>query len=303
MNGHKDSLAVSAVSAVFQQVYAYLELGKLHLSIYIGISGVFGYVSATGVFQVRSIIIAFFITLLAAGAAVLNNIQDKEYDLYFVRTCHRSLPEKRVPVYHAAVLSALLILAGLAGLWVSSGRLPFLLGVSGLICYNLLYTPLKKRTFLAMVPGSLCGMIVPAIGWSAAGSNLSDPLLLSIITVFGTWQMAHFFIIIIKTRHQKRSLPGADRFANFYALFSGREIQCQTMIWTSLYALALLGFAVKAHWVFPGFYLPVVLNALSTWTLLFWIVFKKRTAILSAFFGINLSILFLMTGGIAYTLM
>ena len=49
-----------------------------------------------------------------------------------------------------------------------------LLIVIAIIWYNGIYTPLKKKYALAVVPGSVIGAIPPAIGWVASGGYLFD---------------------------------------------------------------------------------------------------------------------------------
>ena len=203
-----------------------------------------------------------------------------------------------MPLAHAVFLGALLILTGFLGLLITAGLLPSVLGLAALVSYNALYTPLKKKTFFAMIPGSLCGMIVPAIGWSAARESLLDPVLWVLMTVFGLWQMAHFFIILMKNRHRMLNLPGAKRFANFFDLFTGIQMKLQTMIWTGLYALGILLFTLKAGSMQQHISLVMIVNPLVTWLLLFWIVFKKKEYTALAFAGINLSILIFMGTGI-----
>lgn len=300
---HKVSNAAAnrnIANAPRQSLHAWLELGKLHLSLYIALSAIFGFAAGAGVLHDGALFVGGSVFLLAAGAGVLNNIQDREYDRFFVRTCGRSLPSGRVKMLHAAALASLLILCGAGGLLSYAGTLPFFLGIAAIICYNVLYTPLKKITFSAMIPGSLCGMIVPAIGWTAAGGHLFDPVLLAVMAVFGTWQMAHFFVILIKTRHRMRHLPGANKPANFYILFPARQIRLLTMVWTGLYALGMLLFTMKTGILLHASAGPaIVTNALLTWALIFFILFRKNDYSHLAFAAVNLSILVFMGTGIA----
>lgn len=281
----------------------YVELFKLHLCLYIALSAIFGYVTAAGTFNIRAMGIGLFVCVLAVGAAVLNNYQDREYDRFFIRTCNRGLPSGRILPVHALFIACLLIVTGLAGIWMTAGHLPFLLGMGALIAYNMLYTPLKKKTLLSMVPGSLCGMLVPAIGWTAAGGRLQDPVLPVVMAVFGLWQMAHFFIILVKTRHRMIHHPGAKRFANFFTLFSDNEIKLQTMIWTSLYTLSMLWFMLVNPSGHAALDRVLLANAFAVWLLVSWIITRSKPAASLAFAGINLSMLVFMGSGIVNALL
>ncbi len=302
MNGNKQSLSLSGVTAPFQGLGAWVELCKIHLCLYIGLSAVFGHVAASGGFTGHSFTIGLFVFMLATGAAVLNNIQDREYDRFFIRTCHRSLASGRVNPGRALVFSCLLIVGGLWGLFLAAGSMALFLGAAAVLCYNAVYTPMKKKTFLAVIPGSFCGMIVPVIGWTAASGSLSDPVIQVIMIVFGLWQMSHYFIILLKTGQLRTRRKGVSQYPNFFDLFSIQEVKIQAMIWTSLYSLALLLFVVLNSQNHLLLCLGVIINGLATLFLIGWLVCAKKTYAAPAFAVINLSILIFIGTGISSTL-
>ena len=198
MNGSKMIFSQIIATGNFPRLKYYLEMFKIYLCLYIGLSAVFGYQMASHGFFADSFLLGFFVFILACGSAVLNNIQDREYDLYFLRTSNRSLPRKKLPVFHAEIIAILMIVNGLAGLLFFKGFAPFFWGVMTVIAYNGFYTPLKKRSLLAIIPGSLTGMLPPLIGWTAAGKAVADPDIWIIMIVFGLWQIPHFFLILLK---------------------------------------------------------------------------------------------------------
>ncbi|MCF6247585.1 MAG: UbiA family prenyltransferase [Desulfobacula sp.] len=298
MSGNKINIAFTSVARPFQTIGYYLELFKLHLCLYIGFSAVFGFVAAQGTLSLNALAVGGLIFVLACGSAVLNNIQDKEFDRYFKRTHNRSLPAGKVPVAHALIISCVMIASGLTGLWAAAGFFSFFLGVFTVLCYNALYTPMKKKTLLAILPGALCGMLAPMIGWTAAKGSFTDPAILVIMTVFGLWQVPHFFIIVLKTRDRMVHQINTHRFPSFLKVFSTREIKLQILIWTSLYTLAMLLFLQHGAIGHDALFKTLFLNAVTSWVLIVWVVFKKKSPITTAFAGINLSMLVFMGAGI-----
>jgi protoheme IX farnesyltransferase len=236
---------------------ALLELTKFHLSLYIALSAVAGHVLAAGRFSLDSLILGGFTLLLSCGSAVLNNIQDRIWDKGTIRTRTRVLVTRGTMVPRAAVLAAVLVLSGLCGLFLFYGApMPFLLGAAALGLYNGLYTPLKKYTLWAMVPGTLCGMIPPAMGWTAvpAGVSASDISGLWIVmAALGLWQLPHYLLINFRhamadaqTREDRPERPG------FNQIWSPREIRWQILIWTGLFSLSMILFQVKGWVASPG---------------------------------------------------
>jgi protoheme IX farnesyltransferase len=302
MSGNKTALLQAAVSGSAPAIKHYLELFKLHLCLYIGLSAIFGHVMACRSFSFDSFLVGVLVLVLACGSAVLNNIQDRTYDRFFPRTHHRSLPQKKVPIFHAAGIAMLMIGCGLLGLLFFTGLFSFFWGAMAVISYNGLYTPLKKQSLLAIVPGTLCGMLPLLIGWTAAGKPLSDPHILMIMTVMGLWQIPHFFIILLKTKPYPAGTAGSNRFPCFTKIFSQNEIKLQILIWTSLYSLAILLFLMNEAIENPllsnlsglnagliPFLVSILLINAGKWNLPF------------AFAAINLSMLFFLGAGICDT--
>ena len=294
MNGSRTGVSENAVPASAPVLKQYIELLKFHLCAYIALSSVFGHVMARQKISPESFFLGLCVFLLACGSAVLNNIQDREFDSFFQRTCNRSLPRKKVPVRHAAGMAGLLILIGLSGVLLVFGLIPALAGVAALISYNGLYTPLKKRSLLAILPGSLCGMLPPLLGWTAAGGNPLDSKIILLMLVFGLWQISHFFIILIKNGNASSA---CQAFPSFSKMFSETEIKLQTLIWTSLYSLSMLLSAIKGFSNTPILFSMSFINAMIIIALVSAAMLKKDT-LPSAFAAINLSLLLFMGAGI-----
>jgi len=297
MNGSRTGVSETAVQGAAPMLKHYMELLKFHLCAYIALSAVFGHVMANRKISKESFFLGLCVFLLACGSAVLNNIQDREFDSFFERTCNRTLPRKKVPIRHAAGMAIMLILGGLSGVFSAFGLIPALAGAAALISYNGLYTPLKKRSLLAILPGSLCGMLPPLIGWTAAGGHPLDSRILLLMLVFGLWQIPHFFIILIKNGGAS---PNNQSFPSFSKIFSETEIKLQALIWTSLYSLSILLFAMNGFLNAPAFVSMSFINAMVIIALVAAAMFKKST-LPSAFAAINLSMLLFIGAGIFST--
>ncbi len=174
----------------------YLQLVKFPVSLTIASASLAGYLVQNPRVDTVSIFLFLSILLLACGCSCLNNYQDRFLDGRFSRTKDRPIPTNRVAPQHALVLSTVLILAGLYGLSLQSFSL-FILGILAIGCYNFLYTPLKQRTPWAMLPGVVCGMLPPWIGWLAAGGETFSLKIWIIMMIFGVWQMPHFWLLLL----------------------------------------------------------------------------------------------------------
>ncbi len=132
------------------------------------------------------------VALLAGAGSAGNQVQERDLDGSMDRTCGRPLPMNQLTP--AAAIRMALVLGGAGfALLLAAGNSPALLGLAALVCYNGLYTPLKRRSPLALLPGALCGALPPLIGWTAAGGAVADFRILLVATLIYLWQLPHFW--------------------------------------------------------------------------------------------------------------
>lgn len=133
--------------------------------------------------------------LLSCGASALNQVQERAEDARMERTKNRPLPAGRLSVRTALGLAlACLALSTLALAATSGGAAVALFVPLTLLVYNGLYTPLKKRTSLAMLVGGLAGAFPPLLGFAAAGISPLTAHALLLAGVFYAWQVPHFWL-------------------------------------------------------------------------------------------------------------
>ncbi|MBN8248089.1 MAG: heme o synthase [Verrucomicrobia bacterium] len=132
--------------------------------------------------------------LLAAGAAVLNQLLERVWDSRMRRTADRPLPSGRVTPNTALAAGAALSVAGMGWLLIAVNPLTALLGAVTLVTYLFCYTPLKRRTVLNTVVGAIPGALPPLMGWTAATQSLSAPGW-SLFGILFFWQLPHFMAI------------------------------------------------------------------------------------------------------------
>lgn len=159
-------------------------------------SALTGYLLAAHHPLLRGILITSGVFLLAAAASALNQYQEREIDARMDRTRDRPLPAGLLPPSQALAVAFFLAVSGFFLLLVC-GSMVVILALSAVIWYNGFYTPLKRITAFAAVPGAVVGMIPPAIGWTAAGGTLSDPRLFSLCFLFFMWQVPHFWLQLL----------------------------------------------------------------------------------------------------------
>src|SRR5207244_1514615 len=132
--------------------------------------------------------------LVAAGAAVLNQLVERDTDALMRRTRGRALPDGRVLPADARLFGLVLSAGGLALLAAERHFTAACLALATLIIYVAIYTPLKRRTPVATLVGAIPGALPPLIGWTASHGSitLGGAALFAIVFV---WQIPHFMAI------------------------------------------------------------------------------------------------------------
>ncbi len=137
------------------------------------------------------------IFLLACGASALNQVQESESDKLMDRTKNRPIPSGAISRTTGLLISLFVIFSGTAVMYFGANTQSLFFALLTLAWYNAVYTPLKKITPFAIIPGSLVGALPPVSGWLAAGGNLNDLSIWMVALYFFVWQIPHFWILVM----------------------------------------------------------------------------------------------------------
>lgn len=174
-----------------------MELAKVRITMFVAISTSVGYVLYSGKFDFTMIMVGIGVFILASASSALNHFQERNYDGLMSRTKNRPIPSGRIAADKVLVISLSLLAIGSIVLLIFTNVTASILGWIAFIWYNLIYTPLKRRYAMAVVPGSVIGAIPPVIGWVAAGGPLYSPQALALGLFFFIWQIPHFWLLLL----------------------------------------------------------------------------------------------------------
>ena len=161
---------------------------------------------------------------------MLNNYLERDLDARMVRTRDRALPAGLIEPHHALTLGVGLVLCGVLLLaWKVNLLTGFMVLLAGFL-YVLVYTPLKRITWLNTSFGAIPGAIPPMAGWVAATGQL-DPGAWVLFAILFVWQHPHFYAIAWIFREDYRAagfkmLPVVEP--------SGKRMFCQTIVFSIL---------------------------------------------------------------------
>jgi protoheme IX farnesyltransferase len=188
--------AEQAAAAAPHWLLDFVALTKPRLNLLVVVTTVAGLYLAAGDSVPAALLLHTLVgtTLVAAGAAALNQAWERRTDKLMKRTAGRPLPAGRLSLADSIVFGTALSAAGLFQLWVGATPQAALVAAATLISYVLVYTPLKTRTSLATLVGAIPGALPPMIGWAAATGEISLPAWILFGIVF-FWQMPHFLAL------------------------------------------------------------------------------------------------------------
>lgn len=221
----------------FPKIEILLELAKLKIALPVALSCFLGYILYTPYFSINTLFVTIGILGIVSGASTLNQIQEAYQDGLMQRTKLRPLPSGRISKEHALIWGIICLVPGMLFLVIGGNVDSLSLALFSLICYNLIYTPIKKRTPFAIVPGALCGAFPPLIGWLAAGGPLFDQTILAITIFFFMGQIPHFGLLSL-IHEEDYSNAGFKTLSQQFGHVKTKHI---TMIWIiSTIAIATL---------------------------------------------------------------
>jgi protoheme IX farnesyltransferase len=185
-----------SASRVSESLSAILDLVKIRITFFVGMSAIFGYVLAANEISPAMMPPVLGIFLLSCASAALNHFQERTTDALMHRTSRRPLPSGAFSPEFVLSLVLGLSTVGSILILISSNLAALVLSWLAFVSYNAIYTPLKKLTPFAVIPGSFVGSFPVMAGWAAAHGYVFDPRLLAITTFFFVWQIPHFWLLM-----------------------------------------------------------------------------------------------------------
>ena len=185
---------------------AYIELMKPSILIMVLITTLLGYyLSNEGAMSwIRLIWTLLGTSLSAGGAGALNQYLERDQDKLMDRTCNRPIPAGIIQPQNALLFGVSAVIMGSIILVMKINTLTGFLSLLTAFMYVLIYTPMKKLTWLNTSLGSIPGALPPLGGWTAATGNVDSGAWI-LFAILYLWQHPHFFAIawMCKDDYQK----------------------------------------------------------------------------------------------------
>ncbi|MCW8859122.1 MAG: protoheme IX farnesyltransferase [Deltaproteobacteria bacterium] len=269
------------------------RLFRAELSAMVALSALAGYLFAGGQWQVHTFYVTAGAGFLAAGCSALNQWQEQDLDQRMERTKMRPLPAGKLSPTMVLFLASLCISVGSLLLSALPGSQSLLIGLLAVIWYNAIYTPLKRRTPFAAIPGAICGALPPLIGWTAAGGILLTQKSLILAGTLFIWQIPHTWLLLCRYREDllRSGLPNL-----FEAIPTSRLLRINNCWLLSLFLCYLL-FPLFGYIQSPA----LVFIFLAGVFIVFYGIFKVQYSIsethftLRSFHLVNISMALLLT--------
>ena len=203
------------------------ELGKVRISLPIALSALVGYTMKTGWLSGEVWMLITGVFLMSCSSAAINHIQEYKTDALMPRTKNRPIPAGKISVKGAILVAVSFFAYGAFVLLTSFPPIVFFTSFLTLLSYNVIYTPLKKVTAFAVVPGSLVGALPPYIGWFAGGGELMDERIMWVALFFFIGQIPHFWLLLLMFG-KEYTLAG---YPSLNSVFNDNQIKRLSYTW------------------------------------------------------------------------
>ena len=172
------------------------ELSKLNILSLVLVATFLGfYLGSKGEMEYNKLLLTLLGTALtAAGSGSLNHYLERDADKKMDRTRNRPLPSGTLTPLFAVLYGMALVVIGSVTLAYFVNLLTGFLSLLTAFLYIVVYTPLKKITWLNTSIGSIPGAIPIIGGWTAASNSIS-PMALVLFGIMYLWQHPHFYAI------------------------------------------------------------------------------------------------------------
>ena len=267
-----------------------LQLGKARISLPVALSALTGFALHTGTIGLGGLYLGGGVFFISCSSGAINHWQEHRIDAVMPRTQNRPIPSGKISPLLASLVALLYFVSGAVILTIHFPPAALIASTITLLSYNGFYTPLKKYTAFAVVPGSLVGALPPYIGWLATGGDLLSPVIFWVAVFFFIGQIPHFWLLLLMFGKEYK-LVG---YPSLTDIFTDNQIKRLSYTWIlSTVAAALIialkimiGKIVIAILLLYIFYLLVTTSSQ--------LLLKNNLQVRSTFFKLNFLYLFMM---------
>ncbi|MBS1492708.1 MAG: protoheme IX farnesyltransferase [Bacteroidetes bacterium] len=203
------------------------DLCKVKITFFVALTTALGFITGSYMLGADIIYPVVGIFLLACGASALNQVQESDSDILMDRTKSRPIPAGLILRRTALLVSLSIIILGSVVILLGSNIECLIVGLVTLFWYNGIYTPLKKVTPFAIIPGALVGALPPVAGWVASGADIANPNIWVLALYMFMWQIPHFWILVMiyGEDYEKGGYP------TLKSKFSSEQLKKITFFW------------------------------------------------------------------------
>jgi protoheme IX farnesyltransferase len=267
-----------------------IELGKVRIALPVALSALAGYALFAGEIGTAGWWLAMGVFFMSCGSGAVNHWQEHKTDAKMPRTQNRPIPSGRISTTGGLLAALFYLAAGSVVLYFSNPVIALLLSWTTLVFYNLVYTPLKKVTAFAVIPGSMVGALPPIIGWSAAGGSVISEVILLVAVFFFIGQIPHFWLLLLMfgDQYKKAGMPSLNQ------IFTRNQINRITFTWvlTTVASALLVLFFILNNRVLLLLLLGYILYLLVSLSIS--MLVKNELNVKPAFYKLNFLYLLMM---------
>ena len=233
------------IAQIKKRFYTYLELGKPRIGLLVIITAYLGYYLGLRSNDSHMLEYAEWSTLIhlligmflsCSGACAFNQIFEIEIDSRMNRTKNRPLPLNKISFRNAYFFAMFLFLFSSAYLFIFINIWTAIISCLTYLTYLFIYTPLKKKTTLNTLVGSIPGALPPVGGWVAATGSIDSPAWI-LFGILACWQIPHFLAIAIIYSDDYRKgglkmLPSVypdNKLTNLFMIFFTVALTCVSL--------------------------------------------------------------------------
>ena len=179
---------------------ALISLSKPNIILSVGLTGLTGMVLAKGSFPEVNIIFYTLLSLIlsAAGAAMINNLIEKDSDKLMKRLSSRVESLNLIGSTNLTIIASFLITFSLGISFFKINIINFYFTLAAILSYTIYYTLfLKKSSPFGTVLGGIPGALPVLIGFASISPDLSISFINGIVmfTFMMLWQPPHFWLL------------------------------------------------------------------------------------------------------------